>query len=410
MQHQPMPRALLPLAIGAFGIGSTEFVIMGLLPDIAADFRVTVPAMGMLITAYAIGVVVGAPTLTLLSTRLSTRQTLISLMAIFVTGSALAAVAPSYQWLMVARVVSALAHGSFFGVGAIAARRAVTPDRATRAISLMFVGLTLANVLGVPAGTWVGQHLGWRYVFVGIAVIGLVTIAALRAFLPVDRHRIDLPTELASFRRPQVWLGLGITTIGFGSLFAVYSYISPILTQLTGIGAGSVTIVLALFGIGTTVGTLAGGRFGDRWGLRAVAIGLLLVAALMAVFTVTSANAVLAVLTLMLFGMVAFALGPIVQNRIIVAAGSGGSLVSAANQGAFNLANALGAALGAMVLDLGFGYRAPMWVAAALALAGFAMVLASLRLDRGQGSTGSAAPSSTTTVDIADGKLVMSAR
>ena len=372
-----MPRALIPLAIGAFGIGSTEFVIMGLLPSIADDFGVTVPAMGMVITAYAIGVVVGAPTLTLISSKLSTRQTLITLMTIFVAGNLLAAVSPDYRLLTAARVLTALAHGSFFGVGAIAARRSVAPERATQAISLMFAGLTLANVIGVPLGTWIGQHLGWRYVFAGIAVVGVVTIVALRALLPVDHHRIELRTELSAFRRPQVWLGLGITTIGFGSLFAVYSYISPILTTVSGIGAGQVTIVLALFGIGTTIGTLAGGRFGDRWGLRAVAVGLLVVTGLMALFTVTADSVVFGALTL-----VAFSLGPIVQNRIIEAAGTGGSLVSAANQGAFNMANALGAALGAAVLEAGWGYRAPMWVAAALALAGFVLVLVSQATER----------------------------
>lgn len=377
-----MPRALIPLAIGAFGIGSTEFVIMGLLPSIADDFGVTVPAMGMVITAYAIGVVVGAPTLTLISSKLSTRQTLITLMTIFVAGNLLAAVSPDYRLLTAARVLTALAHGSFFGVGAIAARRSVAPERATQAISLMFAGLTLANVIGVPLGTWIGQHLGWRYVFAGIAVVGVVTIVALRALLPVDHHRIELRTELSAFRRPQVWLGLGITTIGFGSLFAVYSYISPILTTVSGIGAGQVTIVLALFGIGTTIGTLAGGRFGDRWGLRAVAVGLLVVTGLMALFTVTADSVVFGALTLVAFGMVAFSLGPIVQNRIIEAAGTGGSLVSAANQGAFNMANALGAALGAAVLEAGWGYRAPMWVAAALALAGFVLVLVSQATER----------------------------
>lgn len=377
-----MPRALIPLALGAFGIGSTEFVIMGLLPSIADDFGVSVPAMGMVITAYAIGVVVGAPTLTLISSKLSTRQTLITLMTIFVAGNLLAAVSPDYRLLTAARVLTALAHGSFFGVGAIAARRSVAPERATQAISLMFAGLTLANVIGVPLGTWIGQHLGWRYVFAGIAMVGVVTIVALRALLPVDHHRIELRTELSAFRRPQVWLGLGITTIGFGSLFAVYSYISPILTTVSGIGAGQVTIVLALFGIGTTIGTLAGGRFGDRWGLRAVAVGLLVVTGLMALFTVTADNVVFGALTLVAFGMVAFSLGPIVQNRIIEAAGTGGSLVSAANQGAFNMANALGAALGAAVLEAGWGYRAPMWVAAALALAGFVLVLVSQATER----------------------------
>lgn len=370
-----MPRALLALAVGAFGIGCTEFAVIGLLPQISADLGVGVPAMGLLITAYAIGVVIGAPVLTMLSSKLTTRQTLIALMGVFFAGNVLSAVAPTYQLLVVARVITAFAHGSFFGVGAVAARRVVAPEKATQAISLMFVGLTVANVAGVPLGTWVGQHAGWRWVFGGIAAIGVLTVLALRAYLPADQVRIDLAHELGAFRRRRVWAGLGITTIGFGSLFAVYSYISPILTGVTGLSGGAVTGVLVLFGVGTTVGTLAGGRFGDRWGMRVVAVGLLIVAGLMAVFTVTSAHPVAAVITLVLFGTVAFALGPIVQNMIIEAAGTSGSLVSAANQGAFNIANAIGAGLGALVIEQGFGYLAPMWVAAGLALAGAALAV-----------------------------------
>jgi DHA1 family inner membrane transport protein len=373
-----MPRALVALAIGAFAIGSTEFVVIGLLPQIAAGLSVTIPAMGLLITGYAIGVVIGAPTLTALSSRLTTRQTLIALMGVFIAGNILSAVAPSYTVLMIARVLTALAHGSFFGVGAIAARRAVVPEKATRAISLMFLGLTISNVIGVPAATWLGQHIGWRLIFAGIAGIGLVTVVALRSWLPNDEIRIDLRAELGAFRRKQVWLGLGITTIGFGSLFAVYSYIAPILTDLAGVSENGVTVVLVLFGAGTTVGALAGGWLGDRWGMRAVGGGLFVVAILLSLFTVTAHNAVTATATLVLFGAVAFSLGPIVQNRIIEAAGTGGSLVSAANQGAFNVANAIGAAGGAYVIKVGYGLVGTMWVGAALSAAGCLMVLFAL--------------------------------
>lgn len=377
-----MPRALIALAIGAFAIGSTEFIVIGLLPQIAAGVSVTVPAMGLLITGYAIGVVIGAPTLTALSSLLTTRQTLMSLMGVFVVGNTLSALAPNYTVLMCARVLTALAHGSFFGVGAIAARRAVAPEKATRAISMMFLGLTISNVIGVPAATWLGQQIGWRMIFVGIAGLGVITAIALRLWLPNDDIRIDLRAELGAFRRKQVWFGLGITTVGFGSLFAVYSYISPILTTLAGVPEGGVTIVLVLFGLGTTAGALAGGWLGDRWGMKAVAVGLFLITALMAAFTVTAHNAVTATITLVLFGLVGFALGPIVQNRIIEAAGTGGSLVSAANQGAFNVANAIGAAGGAYVIKEGYGYQGTMWVAAVLAAAGCLMVLYSLTAQR----------------------------
>ena len=379
-----MPRALLALAIGAFGIGTTEFVVMGMLPEIADGLGVSVSAVGLLISAYAVGVVIGAPTLTALGVRFTPKQTLIGLMVVFVVGNVLSALAPSYGLLVVARVLTALAHGSFFGVGAVAARRLVPRDKATQAISLMMVGLTLANVIGVPLGTFVAQQTSWRLVLAGCAVIGLVTIAGLVAWMPaVSGEKTDLRSELRAFRRRQVWMVLGLTMIGFAALFSVYSYVSPILTELGGLTEGWVTPVLALFGVGTTIGTLAGGKLGDRYGLRFVAVGLLVSAALLVGFALTARTAASAVVLLVLFGTVAFAAGPVVQNKVIEAARvRGGSLVSAANQGAFNVANALGAALGAAVLSAGHGYTAPIWVGAALALAGTVVCLAAMRTER----------------------------
>jgi DHA1 family inner membrane transport protein len=367
-----VPRALLALAIGAFGIGTTEFVVMGMLPEIADDLGVSVSAVGLLISAYAIGVVVGAPTLTAIGLRFTPRQTLVALMVVFVVGNTLAALAPTYGLLVAARVVTALAHGSFFGVGAVAARRLVPPDHATRAISLMITGLTLANVFGVPLGTFVAQQASWRVVLGAIALIGVATIAGLLAWMPADAGEpTDLRGELRAFRRGQVWLVLGLTMVGFSALFAVYSYVSPILTELGGIPTEWVTPVLALFGIGTTVGTLAGGRLGDRYGFSFVTVGLGVMAAVLVAFAVLARTTVAAVVLLVLFGTLSFALGPVVQNAVIDAARvPGGSLVSAANQGAFNVANAVGAALGALVISLGLGYTAPMWVGAVLAVAG----------------------------------------
>jgi DHA1 family inner membrane transport protein len=343
-----------------------------MLPEIAAGLGVSVSAVGMLISAYAIGVVIGAPTLTALGVRFSPRQTLVALMGVFVVGNALSALAPTYETLAAARVLAALAHGSFFGVGAVAARRLVAPERATQAISLMMVGLTLANVIGVPLGTFVAQQTSWRVVLGAIAVIGLVTIAGLLAWLPRDLGEPgDLRSELAAFRRGQVWLVLGLTMVGFAALFAVYSYVSPILTELGGIPVEWVTPVLALFGVGTTVGTLVGGRFGDRYGFSFVAVGLVGTAVVLAGFAFLARTPVAAVALLVLFGAIAFSLGPVVQNGVIEAAQvRGGSLVSAANQAAFNVANAVGAALGALVLSLGMGYTAPMWVGAVVAVIG----------------------------------------
>jgi MFS family permease len=274
-----VPRALLALAIGAFGIGTTEFVVMGMLPEIGDGLGVSVSAVGLLISAYAVGVVVGAPTLTALGLRFTPRQTLVALMVVFVVGNVLASIAPSYEMLVGARVLTALSHGSFFGVGAVAARRLVPPEKATQSISLMITGLTVANVIGVPLGTLVAQHSSWRLVFAGIALIGLVTIAGLLAWMPGDRGEpADLRAELVAFRRGQVWLVLGLTMVGFAAMFAVYSYVSPILTELGGIPTPWVTPVLALFGIGTTIGTLAGGRLGDRYGFSFVAVGLVAMA------------------------------------------------------------------------------------------------------------------------------------
>ena len=379
-----MPRALLALAIGAFAIGTTEFVVMGMLPEIAEGLGVSVSAVGILISAYAVGVVLGAPTLTAIGLRFTPRQTLVALMVVFVVGNTLSALAPSYGLLVAARVLTALAHGSFFGVGAVAARRLVPPDRSARAISLMITGLTLANVIGVPLGTFVAQQASWRIVLGAIAVIGLVTIAGLLAWMPGDAGEpTDLRGELRAFRRGQVWLVLGLTMIGFSALFSVYSYVSPILTDLGGIPTEWVTPVLALFGIGSTVGTLVGGRLGDRYGFSFVAVGLVAMTVVLVAFAFLARTPVLAVVLLVLFGTLSFALGPVVQNAVIDAAAvPGGSLVSAANQAAFNIANAIGAALGALVISQGLGYTAPMWVGAVLALAGAALAVLARAVDR----------------------------
>jgi DHA1 family inner membrane transport protein len=384
-----VPRALLALAIGAFAIGTTEFVVMGMLPEIAEGLGVSVSAVGMLISAYAIGVVVGAPTLTAVGVRFAPRQTLVALMAVFVIGNALSALAPTYETLVAARVLTALVHGAFFGVAAVAARRSVPPAQATRAISLVFVGLTLANVVGVPLGTLLAQQASWRLVLGAVAVLGVVTVAGLLAWLPRDAGEpSDLRTELAAFRRGQVWLVLGLTVVGFAANFAVYSYVSPVLTDLAGLSSGWVTPVLALYGIGTTVGTLLGGRMGDRFGFSSVVVGLLTVAGLLVTMAAVAEVTAAVVALLVLFGMVAFAMGPVVLNGVIVAARiPGGSLVSAANQAAFNVANALGAALGALVISMGLGYTAPMWVAAGLALAGAGLAVLAQRADRRERAT-----------------------
>jgi MFS transporter, DHA1 family, inner membrane transport protein len=367
-----VPRALLALAVGAFGIGTTEFVIMGMLPEIADGLGVSISAVGLLISAYAVGVVVGAPTLTALGVRFTPLQTLVALMGVSAVGNALSALAPTYETLIAARFFTALAHGAFCGVGAVTARRLVGPGRATQAIAAMTLGFTVANIVGVPLGTVVAQLASWRVVLGSISTIGVVCIAGLIAWLPRDADEpSDLKAELSGFRRGRVWLVMGLTMVGFAATFAVYSYVRPILTDLAGIPDMWVTPVLALFGVGTTVGTLLGGRLGDRYGFSFVTAGLVAMAGVLAAFALAARSPVAAVVLLVLFGAIGFAIGPVVQNAVIEAAEvSGGSLVSAANQGAFNVANALGAALGALVISGGLGFTAPIWVAAALALAG----------------------------------------
>ena len=366
-----MPRALVALAIGAFAIGSTEFVVIGLLPQIADGLDVTVPAMGLLITAYAIGVMIGAPTLTALSARLTTRQTLISLMGVFIVGNTMSALAPSYTVLMIARVVTALAHGSFFGVGAIAARRAVAPEKATQAISLMFLGLTISNVIGVP-----GRHLPGPAVRLA---------GDLRRHRPDRRRHRVRPAGLASGRRhpdgsarrdrlvpPQAGLArprhhhhrLRVAVRGLQLHQPDHESAGRRQRERHHGGAGAVRTRhhrrRDRRRAGSATDSVCRPSPSD-WPPSPGCWPL---------FTVTSHNPISATITLVLFGAVAFSLGPIVQNRIIVAAGTGGSLVSAANQGAFNVANAIGAAGGAYVIKVGFGLTGTMWVGAILAAAG----------------------------------------
>ncbi|NNN37913.1 MFS transporter, partial [Streptomyces sp. S3(2020)] len=257
-----MPLALLALAVGAFGIGTTEFVMMGLLPEVADDLHIAVPTAGHLVSAYALGVVVGAPALAAVTARMSRRTVLIALMALFIVGNAASAFAADYHWLLAARFLSGLPHGAFFGVGAVVATNLVAPERKARSVSLMFLGLTVANVVGVPVATLMGQQLGWRATFLGVSAIGLVAIGALVSLIPHDRVVAGagggLRGELAALRSLPVWLALGTTVAGFGALFAAYSYITPMLTDSAGFADASVTLLLALFGVGATVGNLVG--------------------------------------------------------------------------------------------------------------------------------------------------------
>ncbi|WP_406351645.1 MFS transporter [Streptomyces sp. NBC_00658] len=368
-----MPLALLALAVGAFGIGTTEFVMMGLLPDVADDLHISIPSAGHLVSAYALGVVIGAPLLAAATARVSRRKVLIGLMVLFVAGNVLSAFAPDYHWLLAARFLSGLPHGAFFGVGAVVATNLVAPERKARSVSLMFLGLTVANVVGVPVATLMGQHMGWRSTFLGVSVIGLLAVVSLALFVPRDGTHgpaAGLRGELAALRSLPVWLALGTTVAGFGALFAAYSYITPMLTDAAGYADSSVTLLLALFGVGATAGNLLGGRLADRSMRGTLFGGLVSLAAVLALFPVLMATAWSAALAVVLLGTAAFVTSSPLLLMVMEKASSAPSLASSANQAAFNLANAGGAWIGGLALAAGLGVTSPAVVGAGLAVLG----------------------------------------
>ncbi|MCO4861952.1 putative efflux protein; MFS family [Cupriavidus phytorum] len=368
--------ALLALAIGAFGIGTTEFAPMGLLPVIAEGVDVSIPTAGMLITAYAIGVMVGAPVMTLLFSRFGKRAALMALMAIFTIGNLLSALAPGYATLLASRLVTSLNHGAFFGLGAVVAASVVPKDKQASAVATMFMGLTIANIGGVPAATWIGQQVGWRLAFAGTAVLGLVAIVALWLALPQGERGTppDVRRELAVLTRPNVLLALATTVLGAGAMFTLYTYIAPVLAELTGASGSFVTFALVLIGVGFTIGNHVGGRLAD-WSLDgATRIVLSALAVIMLVLPFAFAHHVTAALGLLLWGAATFAVVPPVQMRVMEAAAEAPGLASSINVGAFNLGNALGAALGGGVISLGLGYRAVPIAGGLLAAAGLLLV------------------------------------
>jgi MFS transporter, DHA1 family, inner membrane transport protein len=380
------PWALYALTAGAFGIGTTEFVIMGLLTQIASELHVSIAAAGVLISGYALGVFVGAPLLTLLTSGFRRKTVLIALMVIFTVGNIACAVAPSYEILMVARVITSLAHGTFFGVGAVVATELVAADRRASAISTMFSGLTVATLLGVPAGTWLGFHWGWRSAFWAVAAIGVAATAIIIALVPRDERaqttnsRRDAIKILAI---PQVVMGLVMTALGFAGLFTVFTYIEPILTRVTGFPDAAVSPILLVFGVGFIVGNILGGRLADRHLARALIgtlFGLFLVLAAMS-FALHSKHAMIALIGLL--GAAAFATVAPLQLWVLQrASGSGQSFASSLNIGAFNLGNALGAWLGAQVIIRGFGLSALPFAATGVALFGLLVAVGCVRIAR----------------------------
>ncbi|POX63635.1 MFS transporter [Streptomyces sp. Ru62] len=379
-----MPLALLALAIGAFGIGTTEFVIMGVLPQVADDFGVSIPTAGWLVSGYALGVVIGAPLLTVLGTRVSRKKMLMFLMGLFIVGNALSALAPSFGLMLIGRVIASLAHGAFFGIGSVVAADLVAPEKKASAISLMFMGLTVANIVGVPGGTSIGQAAGWRLTFALVAALGVIGLLGVARLVP-EQGRPEagnVRAELAAFKNVQVWLAMAMTVLGYGGVFAAITYITPMMTRVAGYTEGAVTWLLVLFGVGMFLGNLLGGKFADRALMPMLFTTLASLAAVLLLFTATAHHKVLAALTLTLIGALGFATVPPLQKWVLDQASAAPTLASAANIGAFNLGNALAAWLGGVVIAAGLGYTSPNWVGALLS--GTALLLSFLAafLDR----------------------------
>ena len=388
--------AVLALALGAFGIGTTEFVAMGLLPSIADSLGTTEPTAGHVISAYALGVVVGAPLIAALTARMSRRTLLIALMVAFTIGNAATVLAQSYGMLMVARFVAGLPHGAYFGVAALVAAHLAGPDARAKAVGQVMLGLSVANVIGVPAATWLGSTLGWRAAFVVVVVIGLLTIGALSVFLPtLSGMKITNPiTELGALTRPQVWFTLFIGIVGFGGMFAFYTYISTTLTSVSGVSESFIPIALMLFGLGMVTSNIAGGALADRGVVRAIFIGLVAITVVLILFALLADNPWAALVLTFLIGVSGTALTPALQIRLMDVAEDAQTLAAALNHSALNIANAGGAWLGGLVIAAGYGYRAPSLLGAGLAVAGLLVLALALAYARRVGTKAPVLPQS----------------
>ncbi|MBN9217245.1 MAG: MFS transporter [Mesorhizobium sp.] len=379
-----MPLPILALAIASFCIGTTEFVIMGLLPEVAADLGVSIPSAGLLVTGYALGVVFGAPIVAMATAHLPRKPVLVGLAALFVVGNLFCAIAPNYWLLMAARVFTAFGHGAFFGIGSVVAASLVPRNKRASAIALMFAGLTLSNILGVPAGTALGEAFGWRSTFLAVVGIGLISVAAIAWLVPsnVAEPSGGLRSELRVLGKLQVWLAMLIASLASASLFAVFTYIKPYLTEVSGLSTSAVTWVLLLFGAGMTIGNVIGGKLAD-WKLMPTVIGtLLLMAVLFVGFTEFGAIASVAIGVVFLWGLLIFVVVPPLQIRVVEAASEGPNLAATLNQGAFNVGNASGAWIGGVALSAGVSYANLPLVGGVLALLAVAVAVLSQSLER----------------------------
>ncbi|MEJ1181013.1 MULTISPECIES: MFS transporter [unclassified Pseudarthrobacter] len=373
-----MPIGLIALALGGFGIGLTEFVIMGLLPEVAADFQVSEATAGWLISGYALAVVVGALLLTAAVTRFERKPVLAVLMVLFIAGNLISALAPDYSMMMIGRIVAALAHGAFFGIGAVVAADMVAPTKKAGAIAIMFTGLTAANVLGVPFGTMLGQAAGWRSTFWAITVIGIISLVGILTLVPKtgsgDAAPGGLRSELRAFRSGQVWLSILVTILGYGGMFGAFTYIAFTLTEVTGFAASTVPWLLIVFGIGLFIGNTVGGKAADRNVDRTLLVVLAVLVVVLVGFALTAGNQPLTIASIVLLGGFGFATVPGLQMRVMKYAHSAPTLASGANIGAFNVGNALGAWLGGVTITGGLGYTSPIWAGAGITLLGLVVM------------------------------------
>jgi DHA1 family arabinose polymer transporter-like MFS transporter len=378
-------KSLVPLALGGFGIGMTEFVMMGILPDIAGGLHISIPQAGYLISAYALGVVVGAPTLVGLLARRAPKHVLIAFMLMFAAFNGLSAFSPNFHVMMLCRFMAGLPHGAFFGVGAVVASRLADDGKSAAAVATMFAGLTIANVLGVPLGTWLGHTMSWRLVFLIVAAIGLVTALSLHKLVPFFEAEKSgsFLEDLKIFRKPSLWLALAITSIGTGGFFAWFSYIAPLLTDVSQFSPGAIPLIMTVVGVGMTVGVLVGGKLADRVNpLRAIVILLTSMVALLFLNGLLATSQPVMLVLAFLTGANALAIGPPIQMLLIGHAKEAEMLGSSLGQSGFNIGNATGAFLGGIPLTLGYSYASPQWVAGGLAMAGLCLSLVMARAGR----------------------------
>ncbi len=377
--------AVVALALGGFGIGTTEFVAMGLLPDIASSLGVSEPVAGHVISAYALGVVVGAPLIASITARMARRTLLLGLIALFTVGNLASMLAPSYETLIAARFLAGLPHGAYFGVAALVAAHLMGPQNRAKAVAHVMSGLTIATVLGVPMASWLGQSLGWRAAFGLVVAIGIVTVTALWFWLPFQLRFMPTTSplaELGALRRTQVWLALLVGMIGFGGMFAVYTYITTTMTDVAGLSRGLVPVALMVFGLGMVVGNVVGGRLADRSVIRALYLSMGALSVVLAVFVIAAHNPWTALVLLFGIGASGSAVAPALQTRLMDVAHDAQTLAAALNHSALNIGNATGAMVGGLVIGAGLGYTAPAAAGALLALAGLLVLTISVLLQR----------------------------